>query len=98
MQAISAPGSPLCQQAALGPLPPGAVGSILAYAATQLGEPYRFGGTGPGAYDCSGLAMLAYRAAGLAIPRTSQAQWAYGRQIPASQARPADLFFFAGAD
>jgi peptidoglycan DL-endopeptidase CwlO len=95
-QAIFAPGSPLCQQAALGPLPPGAAGKILAYAAAQLGKPYLFGGTGPDAYDCSGLAMMAYRAAGLAIPRTSQAQWAYGQQIPASQARPGDLVFFAG--
>ena len=64
---------------------------------SQLGKPYQFGGTGPDAYDCSGLTMMAYRAAGLAIPRTSQAQWAYGRQIPASQARPGDLVFFAGA-
>jgi len=97
-QAISAPGSALCQQQALGPLPPGAAGKVLAYAAAQLGKPYVFGATGPDAYDCSGLAMMAYRAAGLAIPRTSQAQWAYGRQIPASQAQPGDLVFFAGAD
>ena len=97
-QAISAPGSPLCQQAALGPLPAGAAGKVLAYAAAQLGKPYLFGGTGPDAFDCSGLVMMAYRAAGLAIPRTSQEQWAYGRQIPASQARPGDLVFFAGAD
>jgi cell wall-associated NlpC family hydrolase len=97
-QTISAASSPLCQQAALGPLPPGAAGKVLAYAAAQLGKPYLFGGTGPDAYDCSGLAMMAYRAAGLAIPRTSQTQRAYGRQIPASQARPGDLVFFAGTD
>ena len=42
--------------------------------------------------------MMAYRAAGITIPRTSQAQWAYGTQIPASQAQPGDLVFFAGAD
>ena len=29
--------------------------------------------------------MMAYRAAGITIPRTSQAQWAYGKQIPASR-------------
>jgi len=97
-QAISAPGSAPCQQQALGPLPPGAAGKVLAYAAAQLGKPYVFGATGPDAYDCSGLVMMAYRAAGLAIPRTSQAQWSYGRQIPASQAQPGDLVFFAGAD
>jgi cell wall-associated NlpC family hydrolase len=98
VQAISAPGSALCQQQALGPLPPGAAGKVLAYAAAQLGKPYQWGGVGPDAYDCSGLAMMAYRAAGLSIPRTSQAQWDWGRQIPASQAQPGDLVFFAGAD
>jgi peptidoglycan DL-endopeptidase CwlO len=91
-------GSAACQQAALGPLPAGAAGKILAWAEAQLGKPYLYGAAGPDAYDCSGLAMMAYRAAQIAIPRTSQAQWAYGRQIPASQAQPGDLVFFAGAD
>lgn len=59
---------------------------------------YQWGATGPGAFDCSGLAMMAYRAAGITIPRTSQQQWAYGRQIPATRARPGDLVFYAGAD
>jgi cell wall-associated NlpC family hydrolase len=97
-QAISAAGSALCQQAALGPLPAGTTGKILAYAEAQLGKPYQYGATGPDTYDCSGLAMMAYRAAGITIPRTSQAQWAFGRQIPASQAQPGDLVFFAGSD
>ena len=88
-QAISAAGSALCQQAALGPLPAGTAGKVLAFAEAQLGKPYLWGGTGPDAYDCSGLAMMAYRTAGITIPRTSQAQWAYGQQIPASQAKPA---------
>ena len=42
--------------------------------------------------------MMAYRAAGITIPRTSQQQWANGRHIPASQAQPGDLVFFAGSD
>ena len=88
----------MCQQAALGPLPAGTAGKILAYAEAQLGKPYIYGATGPDAFDCSGLAMMAYRAAGIAIPRTSQAQWAYGTQIPASQVQPGNLVFFAGAD
>jgi cell wall-associated NlpC family hydrolase len=97
-QAISAAGSAVCQQAALGPLPSGASGKILTYAEAQLGKPYVFGATGPDAFDCSGLAMMAYRAAGITIPRTSQQQWAHGRKIPADQAQPGDLVFFAGAD
>ncbi len=42
--------------------------------------------------------MMAYRAAGITIPRTSQQQWAFGKQIPASQVKPGDLVFFAGSD
>jgi peptidoglycan DL-endopeptidase CwlO len=97
-QALTAAGSAACQQAALGPLPAGTAGKILTYAEAQIGKPYLYGATGPGSFDCSGLVMMAYRAAGLVIPRTSQAQWAAGPQIPASQAQPGDLVFFAGAD
>ena len=59
---------------------PGTAAAIIAYARAQLGKPYRWGGTGPDAYDCSGLAMQAYAAAGFSIPRTSQEQWAWGPQ------------------
>ena len=97
-QVTSAAGSALCQQEDLGPLPAGTAGTILAFAEAQLGKPYLYGATGPDTYDCSGLAMMAYRAAGITIPRTSQEQWDYGTQIPASQAQPGDLVFFAGSD
>lgn len=97
-QAIAAASSPQCAQAALGPLPPGTAGKVIAYAEAQLGKPYLWGATGPDAFDCSGLAMMAYRAAGITIPRTSQQQWAFGPRVPASQARPGDLVFFAGSD
>jgi peptidoglycan DL-endopeptidase CwlO len=97
-QVLVAAGSPACEQAALGPLPAGAAGEIVAYAKAQLGKPYQWGATGPVAFDCSGLAMMAYRAAGITIPRTSQQQWATGARIPASQFEPGDLVFFAGSD
>jgi len=71
---------------------------VILYAAEQLGKPYQWGGTGPDAFDCSGLAMMAYRAAGIAIPRTSQEQWAVGPRVPPGQEQPGDLVFFAGSD
>jgi cell wall-associated NlpC family hydrolase len=71
---------------------------VVVYAAGQLGKPYQWGATGPDAFDCSGLAMMAYRAAGVGIPRTSQQQWAFGQPVPASQVMPGDLVFFAGSD
>ena len=70
--------------------------AVLAYARAQLGKPYLWGGTGPDAYDCSGLAMQAYASAGITIQRTSQDQWAEGPQVFSPQ--PGDLVFFAGAD
>jgi cell wall-associated NlpC family hydrolase len=97
-QALTASGSQACEQAAAGPPPAGAAGKIISYAQAQLGKPYLWGATGPDAFDCSGLAMMAYRAAGITIPRTSQQQWTAGPRIPASQAQPGDLVFFAGSD
>jgi peptidoglycan DL-endopeptidase CwlO len=75
-----------------------AVTTAIAFAEQQLGKPYQWGATGPDAFDCSGLVMMAYRAAGIYIARTSQEQWLTEQQIPASQVQPGDLVFFAGAD
>jgi cell wall-associated NlpC family hydrolase len=75
-----------------------AVATAIAYAEQQVGKPYLWGGTGPDAFDCSGLVMMAYRAAGVEIPRTSQQQWTWGPRVSPSQVRPGDLVFFAGSD
>ncbi len=72
--------------------------AAIAFARAQIGKPYVFGATGPDAFDCSGLTMMAYRAAGIDIPRTSQEQWAWGPRVSASQVEPGDLVFFVGAD
>ena len=68
------------------------------YAEDQLGKPYLWGGTGPAAFDCSGLVMMAYQSAGVTIPRTSQQQWTDLPHVPASKVLPGDLVFFAGGD
>ena len=78
--------------------PTQAVATVIAYAEQQIGKPYQWGGTGPDAFDCSGLVMMAYRAAGINIARTSEEQWATEPHVAASQVQPGDLVFFAGAD
>jgi cell wall-associated NlpC family hydrolase len=78
--------------------PTQAVATAISFAEQQLGKPYLWGGTGPDAFDCSGLVMMAYRTAGINIERTSEAQWASEQRVPASRVQPGDLVFFAGSD
>lgn len=69
--------------------------SALAFAASKLGVPYVWGGTGPGGYDCSGLVQAAYRAAGVPLPRVAQTQFDAGPRLAASTlVQPGDLVFF----
>jgi cell wall-associated NlpC family hydrolase len=79
-----------------GAAPGKAAAAAVAYARAQLGKPYQWGGTGPAAFDCSGLVMEAYAWAGVSIARTSQEQWATEPHV--SDPAPGDLVFFAGAD
>ncbi len=81
-----------------GQIPNQAVASAISFARTQLGKPYLWGGTGPDAFDCSGLVMMAYRSAGVNIPRTAEEQWVWGPRIASGHEEPGDLIFFAGAD
>jgi len=66
----------------------------LAFARKQLGDSYRYGATGPNTWDCSGLTGGAWKAAGVKIPRTSQAQYHYGKHIARSDLKKGDLVFF----
>lgn len=66
----------------------------LAFAKKQLGDRYRYGGTGPDAWDCSGLTRGAWKAAGKKIPRTSQAQSRFGKKVKKSKLKKGDLVFF----
>lgn len=67
----------------------------LAVAKAWAGLPYIYAGVGPNGYDCSGLTMMAWRAAGVSLPRTSQDQAHAGTPIPLSQAQPGDLVLFS---
>ena len=79
-----------------GGVPGRAATEAIAYARAQLGRLYQWGGTGPYAFDCSGLTQMAYRAAGVDVARTSQAQWATEPHVSSPQ--PGDLVFYPGAD
>ncbi|WP_240197412.1 C40 family peptidase [Nonomuraea lactucae] len=71
--------------------------TAVAVARDQLGDPYRYGGTGPGAFDCSGLVQYAWRKAGVRIPRVTNAQYArIKKKVSFKRLRPGDLMFFRG--
>ncbi|GLY77097.1 hypothetical protein Airi01_053640 [Actinoallomurus iriomotensis] len=72
----------------------GQAGKAVNYAKAQLGKPYVFGGTGPNGYDCSGLTMMAWRAAGVSLPRVVPDQYNAIRHVAKSNLQPGDLVFF----
>jgi len=70
------------------------------YALAQLGKPYVWTAAGPDAFDCSGLTMAAWAAAGVALPHHAADQISYGTAKPLSlvTAVSGDLVFIPGAD
>ena len=70
----------------------GAAGAIAA-AKTRLGTPYRWGGTTPAGFDCSGLMLWSWAQVGVSLPRTSGAQRSATQRITFEQLQPGDLVF-----
>lgn len=66
-------------------------------AASMLGTPYRYGGSNPRGFDCSGLVYYSYRQAGFHVPRTTREQLRAANRITLSQLTPGDLLFFRTA-
>jgi cell wall-associated NlpC family hydrolase len=75
------------------------VAAVLSFAEAQLGDPYRWGGAGPGAWDCSGLVMAAYARAGVVLAHNAEQQYRQtaARVVSLGALQPGDLVFF-GAD
>jgi len=68
--------------------------ALLQAAQSSLGAPYRYGGTGPDAFDCSGLVTFVHRQLGIAVPRTAAEQYAAAAPVARAALRPGDLVFF----
>lgn len=65
------------------------------FALAQLGDPYVYGGTGPNSWDCSGLVMKAYAAAGVNLPRVVGPQMAAATRVSFDALQPGDLVAYA---
>ncbi|WP_137122956.1 peptidoglycan DD-metalloendopeptidase family protein [Segeticoccus rhizosphaerae] len=83
----------------LTPLASGRVTTVLSWAHSQLGKPYRLGANGPDRWDCSSYTQAAFRQIGVTMPRTAQSQrdWlaaGNGHRVRPDRARPGDLIFY----
>jgi cell wall-associated NlpC family hydrolase len=66
------------------------------FALDQIGKAYVFATAGPGTYDCSGLTMASWAAAGVSLPHSSEEQFGYGTPVSVSNLKPGDLLFYYG--
>lgn len=72
-----------------------ALGAALASnALALLGRPYRYGGNGPEAFDCSGLVRFVHLQLGIDVPRTTEDQFRAARAVPLERIAAGDLLFF----
>jgi len=81
------------------PLPPPAAGAsaarvAVAFAESQIGKPYQWGGAGPNSYDCSGLVMVAWGRAGVSFPHSAQDQYDMTERVSIADLQPGDLVFY----
>lgn len=76
------------------PMSPAAI--VLATARAQLGKPYLWAASGPSSFDCSGLTMFAWHAAGVNLSHNSDAQQGETKAVPVDKMQPGDLVFYPG--
>jgi cell wall-associated NlpC family hydrolase/outer membrane murein-binding lipoprotein Lpp len=72
----------------------GQAAAAVRFAYGQLGKPYQWGASGPSSYDCSGLTMASWAAAGVSLPHSSSAQYGSGPHVSRGDLQPGDLVFF----
>ncbi len=79
-----------------GPVPhlAGAAGRAVDYAYAHLGRPYVYAASGPGSFDCSGLTMASWAAAGKSLPHNAAAQYGNTARISRSALQAGDLVFY----
>jgi peptidoglycan DL-endopeptidase CwlO len=79
-------------------IPPasGSAGAAISFAQAQLGKPYEYGGTGPGSFDCSGLTMMSWAAAGVSMGHNDATQHNSFPHVPLEALAPGDIVWYSG--
>jgi len=75
----------------------GSVGTVIAFLKAQVGDAYVMGGTGPNAWDCSGLVQAAFKQVGVDLPRVSEAQSTSGTPVSLSNVQVGDILYWGAA-
>jgi cell wall-associated NlpC family hydrolase len=79
------------------PAPNARAATAVAFAKSQIGKPYVYGAAGPRSFDCSGLTMAAWAAAGVSMSHSSSAQAYEFPAVSEKDAQPGDLFIYYGS-
>lgn len=74
------------------------VDQILNFAKKFLGTPYRYAGSTPSGFDCSGFVNYVFGHFGFSLSRSSYSMAEFGRTVKLSELRPGDLMFFKGSN
>src|SRR2546428_14014426 len=70
--------------------------TVVALAKRHVGAPYRWGGSSPSGFDCSGLVRYVYAQVGVSLPHNAAQQYRYGMPVSRDRLEPGDLVFFDG--
>lgn len=68
--------------------------SLIGLSRRFIGTRYRWGATGPSAFDCSGFLQYVYQRTGVSLPRTTYAMYQAGRPVPSGELQAGDIVFF----
>lgn len=74
------------------------VDDLVSYAKKFLGTPYRYAGTTPSGFDCSGFINYVFGNFGFELTRTSYGLAEFGETVRLSEIQPGDLMFFKGSN
>jgi len=81
--------------APVGPIPGnGGASTAVNVALAQQGKPYQYGAAGPDSFDCSGLVMYAWAAAGVSLPHYVPSQYSATRHVSLDQIQPGDIIYY----